>query len=70
MFYSSDFQPNNPYTDCLSFGGVGVRVDGTLGNSAKFAEFAAFGGVGVRVYDNSDNSAKFAEFAAFGGVRV
>ena len=26
---------------------VGVGVDGTLDNSAKFAEFAAFGGVGV-----------------------
>ena len=42
-------------------------VDGTLDNSAKFAEFAAFGRVGVGVDGTSDNSAKFAEFAAFGG---
>ena len=41
-----------------------MRVDGTLGNSAKFA---AFGGVGVGVDGTLDISAKF---AAVGGDRV
>ena len=44
-----------------------MGVDGTLDNSANFAEFAAFGGVGVAVDGTSVSSAKFAEFAAFGG---